>query len=214
MSQELVLQSAEHLGAFERMMVLESEVKPMQCAQCGTQIMVGQRFCSKCGQPVASAAPSSTPVQPAPLQPPPGQIGASAPSAGFAPPSRVARHISVLGILWIIFSGLRLIPGLALIGLGHMHFPFMFTPLPDPVRLFLGPFLGVIGLLLSGFAIAGLISGIGLMTRSPWARTLAIVLGCISLIHFPFGTALGIYTLWVLAPAGADEEYRRLSVAH
>jgi len=51
------------------------------------------------------------------------------------------------------------------------------------------------------------------MSRCPWARMLAIVLGCISLIHFPFGTALGIYTLWVLVPQGADAEYRILSSA-
>jgi hypothetical protein len=37
----------------------------------------------------------------------------------------------------------------------------------------------------------------------------AIVFGCIALIHFPFGTALGIYTLWVLLPAESEQEYRR-----
>jgi hypothetical protein len=40
---------------------------------------------------------------------------------------------------------------------------------------------------------------------------LAIVLGCISLIHFPLGTALGIYTLWVLIPEHAEAEYQRLA---
>jgi hypothetical protein len=43
---------------------------------------------------------------------------------------------------------------------------------------------------------------------------LAIVLGCISLIHFPLGTALGIYTLWVLVPEGADNEYKALARAN
>jgi hypothetical protein len=129
----------------------------------------------------------------------------------------VARHLGVLGLLWMILSGLRLVPGLALIALGHMRFPFMhiatFEPavLPQPLRLFLAPFLGAIGLVISGFAIAGLIAGWGLMARCSWARMLAIVLGCISLIHFPLGTALGIYTLWVLVPAGADAEYRSLT---
>jgi hypothetical protein len=119
----------------------------------------------------------------------------------------------VLGVLWIIFSVLRLIPGLAMMVVGHMRFPFMLMPIPGPLRLFLAPFVSGIGLLISGFAIAGLIAGWGLMSRSPWARMLAIVLGCISLIHFPFGTALGIYTLWVLVPQGADVEYRNLSIA-
>jgi hypothetical protein len=126
----------------------------------------------------------------------------------------VARHLTVLGLLWIILSVMRLIPGAAMMALGHMHFPFMLMPIPQPVRLFLAPFLGAIGLVISGFAIAGLIAGGGLMAHRPWARMLAIVLGCISLIHFPLGTALGIYTLWVLAPAGADTEYQSLARAN
>jgi hypothetical protein len=42
---------------------------------------------------------------------------------------------------------------------------------------------------------------------------LVIVLGVISLIEVPFGTALGIYTLWVLLPAQSEAEYRQLSLS-
>lgn len=187
----------------------------MHCAHCGAQVMLSQRFCNKCGQPVVGAAASASPAVPGP--PPPsstGQTSVPGPSAGFARPSRVARHLNVLGLLWIILSGLRLIPGLALIFFGQMHFPFMLMPIPGPMRLFLAPFLSGIGLLILGFAIAGGIAGWGLMAHCPWARMLAIILGCISLIHFPIGTALGIYTLWVLVPEGADTEYRSLARAN
>jgi hypothetical protein len=37
---------------------------------------------------------------------------------------------------------------------------------------------------------------------------LALVLGFVNLIHIPFGTALGIYTLWVLLPAQSEREFR------
>jgi hypothetical protein len=40
---------------------------------------------------------------------------------------------------------------------------------------------------------------------------LAIVLGCFSLVEMPLGTALGIYTLWVLLPAQSEQEYRQIS---
>jgi hypothetical protein len=36
---------------------------------------------------------------------------------------------------------------------------------------------------------------------------LTIVLAVLALFKFPFGTALGIYTLWVLAPATSAMEY-------
>jgi hypothetical protein len=116
----------------------------------------------------------------------------------------------VLGILWTIFSALRLIPAVALLVFGHAHFPFLLAPFPGMFHAFFGPLLSMIGMAILGLAIAGLIAGLGLMAFKPWARVLTIVLGCINLIHIPFGTALGIYTLWVLFSHGADQEYQRL----
>jgi len=40
----------------------------------------------------------------------------------------------------------------------------------------------------------------GLFEREPWARFLGLALGFLALLRFPLGTALGIYTLWVLLP--------------
>ena len=71
---------------------------------------------------------------------------------------------------------------------------------------------GLGGLLLVG-GVIGIVAGWGLLERQPWARMLAIVLGCFSLLDMPFGTALGIYTLWVLLPAASEEEYRRIARA-
>lgn len=60
-------------------------------------------------------------------------------------------------------------------------------------------------------SVLGVITGWGLLERQPWARMLAIVVACLSLIHIPFGTALAVYTLWVLLPAESEQEYRRIS---
>ena len=188
----------------------------MQCANCGAPVVLGLRFCNKCGQPVAGVAPPvpvAAPVPP-PQPAPPIQTTMPGPGVGYTRPSRVARHITALGLLWIIFSVFHLFGGLALVVFGHVGFPFMMMGMPAPMRLFLGPFLGGLGVILSGFAIAGLIAGGGLLARSPWARMLTIVLGCIILIRIPIGTALGIYTLWVLAPNAADAEYRILARAN
>jgi len=37
--------------------------------------------------------------------------------------------------------------------------------------------------------------------------------GFLALLNIPIGTALGIYTLWVLLPQQSDEEYRSLAQA-
>ena len=60
-------------------------------------------------------------------------------------------------------------------------------------------------------AAAAFFAGCGLIERRPWARMLSIVLGVLGLFHPPFATALGIYTVWVLAPAGAAQEFAQIT---
>jgi hypothetical protein len=72
----------------------------------------------------------------------------------------------------------------------------------------------VIGVVLMACSIAGLATGWGLLERKPWARTLTIILGILALPNLPFGTALGIYTLWVLLPAESEAEYDNEARAH
>jgi len=43
-----------------------------------------------------------------------------------------------------------------------------------------------------------LIGGIGLLKKKPWARILVLIVGCVRLFVFPIGTALGVYSIWVL----------------
>ena len=56
-------------------------------------------------------------------------------------------------------------------------------------------------------AALAILAGYGLLQRRPWGRTLAIVAAILALVKIPFGTALGIYTLWVLAPSTSGMEY-------
>lgn len=141
----------------------------------------GQNFCSGCGRAVGLASPT-------------------------APQNRVAANVRILGILWIVVSLIRLFPALFLMGTFSVGASF----LPDDVPFFVPAILRGIGLLILAGAAIGLITGWGLLDRQPWARTLALVVGVISLIEPPFGTALGIYTLWVLLPAQSEVDYRRL----
>jgi hypothetical protein len=58
--------------------------------------------------------------------------------------------------------------------------------------------LSGLGILIGVLSILGIIGGIGLFTKSKWARILVLILSAIDLLNFPIGTALGIYTIWVL----------------
>jgi len=120
---------------------------------------------------------------------------------------RIAGHVRLLGILWLALSALRLIPGLFLVALGGAR---LFPPeAPQFVQTIL-PMIGMVFLFLAGIGIA---AGCGLLMRQPWARMLAIIFGAVSLIDIPFGTAIGVYTLWVLLPAESEQEYKTMSQA-
>ncbi len=47
-------------------------------------------------------------------------------------------------------------------------------------------------------AVTSIIGGIGLLLRKNWARILILIVAAIDLINIPFGTAVALYTFWVL----------------
>ena len=64
---------------------------------------------------------------------------------------------------------------------------------------------GTVGIFVAGLllllSLPGIITGFGILKYRPWARILAIILGVLHLLSFPFGTALGVYTLVVMTNA-------------
>ena len=158
----------------------------MFCSGCGHEIGPGQGFCPQCGRPLAP-----------PIPPVPGFEFQLQSYAG---------KVRALSVVWFIYAGLALVTGI--IGLAFadaflhgnwgpwMHGPWMRGPLPPS---FLGPailhFAWVFLIARAGLALA---AGWGLMEHAPWGRMVAIVAAFLCLLKFPFGTALGIWTLVVL----------------
>jgi hypothetical protein len=107
----------------------------------------------------------------------------------------IQQHITVLGWLYIVGHSLFLAVGafvfLLLTGIGFGS--------ADAEAARILPIVGIsVGLLLAALALPGLAAGYGLLMHKPWARILAIVVGVLSLLNFPLGTIIGIYTLVVL----------------
>jgi hypothetical protein len=110
-------------------------------------------------------------------------------------------HVKVLGVLMIALSAIGLLAALglgAIFGIGA----FATAASGDSDALLALPIIGITGTLLTAFlviiSLPGLIAGWGLLSYKNWARIVAIVLCALQLINFPFGTAIGIYGLWVL----------------
>ncbi len=162
----------------------------MFCDNCGYQIPAGQRFCGGCGKQVG--------------------IAQVRPSDG-----RVSRHVQLVSILWLAAGFLNFIGAAALFIVGNTLFPAVLRSADPnvPIGAFLQGMLTVLGILVGLKALLSLAAGWGLLQREAWARPLVLVLGIVSLINIPLGTALGIYTLWVFMPAQSEQEYQRLSQA-
>jgi len=158
----------------------------MFCDQCGSRLETNQRFCSSCGREVIGFVP------------------------GYPRRSRVQEHIRLLAILWFALSALNALGGVILVVLGNTLFRHLHElGAPDSQTAFLQPLITFIGTFVLAKAAVGAAAAWGLLQREPWARVMALVLAFLSLMNVPFGTALGIYTLWVLLPAQSEEEYEK-----
>jgi hypothetical protein len=110
-------------------------------------------------------------------------------------------HVKVLAVLEIAMSGFGLICALLLmlIFAGAMS---IVGASGDSDAAYALPIIGLTGMALIIFllvlSLPGFVVGIGLLKRRPWARIAGIVMSIVGMMFIPFGTALGIYGLWVL----------------
>lgn len=67
----------------------------------------------------------------------------------------------------------------------------------------------IVGTVVGGFlallSLPGIIGGIGLLQGKPWARILVLILAAFDLFNVPIGTAIGVYTIWVLMQEETEE---------
>ena len=161
----------------------------MFCDRCGAGVQPDQRFCGRCGKEFSAALAPAYPQ-----------------------PNRVREHIRLLGILWLALSAFNAVAGVVLFVLANTVFAHLHelegVP-PDVPAGFLHSLFGTIGFFILVKAALGFFAGWALLRREPWARMLTIVLSFLALFNIPLGTALGIYSLWVLLPAQAELEYEQ-----
>jgi hypothetical protein len=170
----------------------------MFCSGCGQVVDPNQPVCLNCGRPVPRVAPV---------------VVAPAPYFFY---TRVHRHIQAVSILWIAYGAWTLVTWVLAMSFftgalggyfGHGHhgpfgeFPFSTMPWFAPL----------ISVFVIGRTILSVATGLALVRRAPWARMLAIVVAFLTLIKPITGTALAIYTLWVLLPTLSAQEYEQIA---
>ncbi len=119
------------------------------------------------------------------------------------------RHIRILGWLYIAHGAIFLLVAgfifVLLTGIG------VITGIAsgDFEAVAILPFVAfVVAMALTFISLPGLVCGAGLLRQRGWARILALVLAVLNIFNLPFGTALSVYTFWVLLNEDSSDYFR------
>ncbi len=132
--------------------------------------------------------------------PPPPEFSPTTPTPTPAIPTRpsMKTHIQIVALLHVGLGAFAFLGAIAV---------FVFLGMAGGIVISQGEkeaagILGIVAFFVGGFlailALPGIIGGWGLYQGRPWGRPVVIVLGVLHLANIPFGTAVGIYTLWAL----------------
>jgi hypothetical protein len=108
------------------------------------------------------------------------------------------KHIQIVGALHIALGALSLLGAIIVFLVFGLAGSIVISQGQNQAAGILGIIAIALGIFLAALALPGIIGGWALLTGRSWGRPLVLVLGALHLLNIPFGTALGIYTLWAL----------------
>jgi hypothetical protein len=112
------------------------------------------------------------------------------------------RHVNVLGLLYLVWGGFFLLAGAVVLALAFGAAALIqYAAGEAGTELAAGLTAATFGTLAAIALAWGAIhatTGAALRRHRAWSRPAAMVFGVLDLALLPFGTALGIYALWVL----------------
>jgi hypothetical protein len=112
----------------------------------------------------------------------------------------IRKHVKILGWIYIASSILFLPLGIAI----AVSLVFGGLVSNDYGALtFLTIMAVIFGGILILMGVIGIAAGVGLLRRTRWGRKLAILVGLLNITNIPVGTAIGIYTAYILFPETA-----------
>ena len=106
------------------------------------------------------------------------------------------KHVTLAGSIQIGFSVLGLMGAVAIFV--ALTFARGFVGDDDVAQTVLRFISFSLPFLVGTLSVLGLVGGIGLLVYKPWARYVVLIIATLGCINLPFGTAKGVYTIWVL----------------
>ena len=112
-------------------------------------------------------------------------------------------HVAFVGVLFIIWGLLTALVGVSTLALGMGAVALLSSAagrggggqVAAGVTAIAFTTLAIIAIV---WGAAHVLVGVPLRQRKAWARMMALLLGSVDLLLLPYGTAVGIYALWIL----------------
>ncbi|HYS24863.1 MAG TPA: hypothetical protein VEP46_04650 [Vicinamibacterales bacterium] len=114
----------------------------------------------------------------------------------------MSSHVDFMGVLFIVWGLLTTLVGVSTLALGIGAVALIASAGHGGAEQLAA------GLTAAAFTTLALIAilwgsvhvivGVPLRRHKPWSRLVALMLGSVDLLLLPYGTALGVYALWVL----------------
>ena len=110
-------------------------------------------------------------------------------------------HVDFLGTLFVVWGLLTVVVGVSTLALGIGAATLITSSGRNGSQLAAGVTAAVfttLAFLAIIWGTAHVVVGVPLRRRTPWSRLIALLLGSVDLLLLPYGTALGVYAIWVL----------------
>ena len=118
-------------------------------------------------------------------------------------------HKRLLSVLHICYGAFMLFVLLIIqVVLSFAFTAIPFEEVPIDLELLLGFVKGFVFVLVGFVPVMSIIGGIATLGRSSWGLVLLMVSGCFSILNFPFGTALGAYTIWIFIENNKQQDVK------
>jgi hypothetical protein len=115
----------------------------------------------------------------------------------------VRTHIKIVGVVNLMYSALGVLGAAGVLFGGILGSLATF----NPIVLLLGTVTSVlVAAVMGAVSLFGLLAGFALLNHQQWARYVILVVSAFRLFRWPWGTAFGGYSIWVLT----HEDTRRL----
>jgi len=153
----------------------------MYCSKCGRSMKETQAFCPSCGKAAGRSLQGQAVEQ--------------------SDQQRFDQSIRRVSRYWYLFAGLNVALGVAGLVLFDLHLTGLsqpWEPWPHPPGWSWTMAANIVWTLFASRVLLSLLAGWGLKEHAEWGRPVTLLAAAVSLLQFPIGVALAIYTFGVL----------------